>query len=276
MRRLHRAFRARRPARAVAPLAGLAEHEDVLGDLHDGGRDLIFRWQHRHLLLRCLRRRARNDLPEHDIETRLERRDIRVRLSRVPRIRVEVKLRLTIRRVQLEPLRDRQGLAVDRRHPHEGEVGVLHQLALVEGAGSVEDVLDLGVQLLCWAVVARPVCFTEDPNPGVLRCCRGCHCCFLSIARFALAFVAAISVKKRALLRQIGSKSLPVRSFSEGGLVSLKLFLVILVKEHKKLVYIITNIQHFVKVKTPEFNPQVQHSLLVMDSTSQGVFLAES
>ena len=44
----------------------------------------------------------------------------------------------------------------------------------------------------------------------------------------------------------------------------------------KSNTYNITNYIHFVYMLYTEFNPQVQHSLLVMDSTNQGVFWAES
>ncbi len=172
-RSLHRPLRASCPARSVATLAGLAENENVLGDLRDGGRDLVLRRQHRHLFLRRLRSRARNDLPEHDIETRFERRDVCVRLTRMPRIVVEVELRLSVRGMQLEPLRHREGCIVDRRHSHEGEVRVRDELALVEGAGAHQDLLDARVEGFSRAVVACPVSHPPHPNDALLCCL--CH-----------------------------------------------------------------------------------------------------
>ena len=88
----------------------------------------------------------------------------------MPRIGVEVELRLASCRMQFEPLRHRERLAVDAGDTQECEVSVLHQLALVEGAGAVEDVFaprelsgiaelllgELGV------VVAHPVGIGKD------------------------------------------------------------------------------------------------------------------
>lgn len=60
-RRRDRPLRAGRPTRAVAPLPGLAEYQDVLGDFRDRRGHFVFRRKHLDLLLWCARRRTRND-----------------------------------------------------------------------------------------------------------------------------------------------------------------------------------------------------------------------
>lgn len=167
---LHDALGAGCPDGAVTALPGLAEHEDILGDLRDGGRDFVFRRKQRELFLRRFVRRARDDLPEHDVEPRLEHCHICVRLTHVPRVAVEVKLRLTVRGMQFEPFGDRERVTVDVRRSHESEVRVRHELALVKGTGTHEDLLHFGIELLGLAVVARPI--AHAPHPNCLLCLR--------------------------------------------------------------------------------------------------------
>lgn len=107
-RRLDRALLARRPAIRVRPLTGLAEDEDVLCDLGDGGRHFVLGREHGLLLFRRLVSRTRNDLPEHDVESWLEHHHVSVWLTNVPRVLAEVELRLAGRRVNLEPPRHRE------------------------------------------------------------------------------------------------------------------------------------------------------------------------
>ena len=142
LRGLHRPLLARRPVGAIAPLTGLAKDQDVLGDFRNRRRHFVFRRKHRHLVFRRPARRARDDFPKHDVQPRFERGDVRVRLAGVPRIVIEVELRLPIRRMELEPLRHRQRIAVDRRHPHECEVCLPDQLTFVEWTRALQDFLD--------------------------------------------------------------------------------------------------------------------------------------
>ena len=99
---LHCAFRACRPPRSIRALAGLLEDEDVLRRLDDGRRHLVLCRKHRHLLFGCLVRRAGNDLLQEKVPMQLHRRHVSVGLAHMPRIGVEVELRLTRCRMQFE------------------------------------------------------------------------------------------------------------------------------------------------------------------------------
>lgn len=92
-----------------------------------------------------------------------------MRLADMPGILVEIELRLSVSRVQLQPLRHCERRAVDVRDSHEREVGVGDRLALVERTRGHEDFLDARVKLFRFLVVACPVVESPHPNNLFLR-----------------------------------------------------------------------------------------------------------
>lgn len=168
---LHCAFRACRPVRRIRTNIRLTEDENVLRHFGDGAGHLVLGRKHCHLLLGRLARGIGNDVLQHQVPAQLHGRHIGVGLAHVvPRIVVEVELRLARCRMQFEPLCHRERRSVDGGQTQKCEVCVLHQLVRVEWAGTVEDVFaprkppgftelllgELGV------VVAHPVGIVED------------------------------------------------------------------------------------------------------------------
>ena len=91
-----------------------------------------------------------------------------------------------------------------------GEVSVLQ----IEGACGLHYLLDLGIELLGFAIVAHPIVQAPHPN-NVLRC--SCHFLFLCFPKFASSTILRLVFERRAHYFQSGSKSLPAKALATVG-----------------------------------------------------------